>query len=227
MQYRNGGSALAVKGKSKSKKDGTSDGVDQRLVKALAHPLRVQILTILNERIASPNGLAQELEEGLSQVSYHVKVLKDYKCIELVKTVPRRGAVEHYYRATARPFLTDRDWQKLPDSIRPGMSADLLQMLIDDAVAALEEGTFDDRDDRHMSRYPMIVDEKGWKDLIALLEGTLKRVASIQADSAERLSKKDDEGLTVSVAMMAFEAPPDRRKVKLPKKVKAKPKRKS
>jgi DNA-binding transcriptional ArsR family regulator len=211
---------LAAKVK-KSKKGGASEGVDQRLVKALAHPLRVQILTILNERIASPNELAGELEEGLSQVSYHVKVLKDYKCIELVDTKQRRGAIEHYYRATSRPFLADRDWQKLPDSVRPGMSADLLQMLIDDAVAALEEGTFDARDDRHMSRYPMIVDEKGWGELISLLETTLKKTTAIQTASAERLAKKDDDGFTVSVGMLAFEAPPDRRQVKPPKKMKA------
>ena len=55
--------------------------------------------------MASPNELSKELEEGLSQVSYHVKVLKDFECIEMVKTEPRRGAVEHYYRATSRAFL--------------------------------------------------------------------------------------------------------------------------
>ncbi len=48
--------------------------LDQRLIKALAHPLRVEILAILNERVASPNELAKGLGEGLSQVSYHVKV---------------------------------------------------------------------------------------------------------------------------------------------------------
>ena len=31
--------------------------IDQRLVKALAHPLRIQILDILTERVASPNGI--------------------------------------------------------------------------------------------------------------------------------------------------------------------------
>lgn len=48
---------LAAKGKTKSAKKSKkkSTGVDQKLVKALAHPLRVEILTILNERMASPN----------------------------------------------------------------------------------------------------------------------------------------------------------------------------
>jgi len=62
-------------------------------MKALGHPLRIAILTILNDRMASPNELSKELDEGLSQVSYHVEALKDYGMIEMVKTEPRRGAV--------------------------------------------------------------------------------------------------------------------------------------
>ena len=96
--------------------------LEQRLFKALAHPLRFQALIILSERVASPNELSKELGEGLSQVSYHVKVLLESDCIELVKTEPRRGAVEHYYRATSRAFLSDDEWATLPDSVRPGFS---------------------------------------------------------------------------------------------------------
>src|SRR3954470_3131776 len=135
---RIGGVALATKGKTKTAKRGKkATGVDQKLVKALAHALRVQILMILNERMASPNELSKELGEGLSQVSYHVKVLKDFECIEMVKTEPRRGAVEHYYRATSRAFLTDRDWKDLPDSVKPGVSSSAIQMIFDDVISSL------------------------------------------------------------------------------------------
>jgi DNA-binding transcriptional ArsR family regulator len=180
-------------------------------VKALAHELREQILIILNERMASPNELAKDLEEGLSQVSYHVKVLKDYECIELVKTEPRRGAVEHYYRATSRPFLSDRDWKQLPASIRPGMSASLMRTIIGDAAAALEEETFDARDDRHLSRTSLIVDERGWNELNKALTETLSRVLKIQNESSSRLTKAGEDGHNVSVAMMAFEVPVSQR----------------
>jgi DNA-binding transcriptional ArsR family regulator len=88
-------------GKS-SKKSGKRSQIDLGLVKALTHELRVEILVILGERTASPKELSDALDEGLSQVSYHVKVLREYECIELVDTKPRRGAVEHYYRATSR-----------------------------------------------------------------------------------------------------------------------------
>ncbi len=183
----------------------TKTGVDQRLVKALAHPLRVEILAILNERLASPNELSKELDEGLSQVSYHVKVLKDYECIELVKTEPRRGAVEHYYRATARAFLTDQDWQHLPASIKPGMSASFIRLLVDDVVAALKNGSFDARDDRHISWTPGVVDEQGWSETVELVNETLEQAIEIHTRSASRLAKSGEEGIPSTVAFLHFE----------------------
>lgn len=193
---------MAVKTKTKKKKE---TGVDQRLVKALAHPLRVEILAILNERMASPNELSKELEEGLSQVSYHVKVLKDFECIEMVKTEPRRGAVEHYYRATARAFLTDSDWKSLPDSVKPGVSASAMRLILANVFGALQGGTFDARDDRHLSWTPGVVDEQGWEETVDLVAETLDRTMKIHADSAKRLAKSGDAGIPASVVLMNFE----------------------
>ena len=96
----------------------TASAVDSRLAKALAHPLRVQLLAALNEGVASPNELAKRLDEPLTNVSYHVRMLHDLGTIELVETEPRRGALEHYYRAVVRPFFGDRDWKRLPKNAR-------------------------------------------------------------------------------------------------------------
>jgi len=85
------------------------------------------------------------------------------------------GRFEHYYRATSRAFLTDRDWHELPESVRVGMSADLFQAVVDDAVAAMEGETFDDREDRHLSWTPMMLDEQAWESLQKLLADTLKQ----------------------------------------------------
>lgn len=200
------------KGRAKSQR-----GVNQALVKSLAHELRAEILAILNERMASPNELAKELDEGLSQVSYHVKVLKDYEVIRLVKTEPRRGAVEHYYRATSRAYLTDRDWHELPESVRVGMSADLFQMILDDVVASLEGEVFDEREDRHMSWTPMLVDEQGWKEVNGILHSALKEVIKAQEAGVKRLAKSGEEGFDMSVAMIGYQVPAESAK-KLPKK---------
>jgi DNA-binding transcriptional ArsR family regulator len=215
---------LAAKPKTKSKsKKKKSNGVDQRLVKALAHPLRVEILTILNERMASPNELSKELEEGLSQVSYHVKVLKDFECIEMVKTEPRRGAVEHYYRATERAFLTDRDWKSLPDSVKPGVSSSAIQMIVDDVIEAMDGGSFDARDDRHISWTPGVVDEQGWSESVDLVAETLERLIKIHATSAKRLAKSSEEGIPATAVLMNFEGmPPEAKPSQKAKKGKAK-----
>jgi len=208
----------SAKGRKKGKARAKSKrGVNQDLVKSLAHELRAEILAILNERMASPNELAKELDEGLSQVSYHVKVLKDYNVITLVKTEPRRGAVEHYYRATSRAYLTDRDWHELPESARVAMSADLFQMILDDVVASLEGEVFDQREDRHMSWTPMMVDERGWKEINGILDAALKQVLKAQAASVKRLTKSGEDGINMSVSMIGYEVPEKAAK-KMPKR---------
>jgi DNA-binding transcriptional ArsR family regulator len=181
--------------------------VDSRLAKALAHPLRVQLLAALNEGVASPNELAKKLDEPLTNVSYHVRMLHDLGCIELVDTEPRRGALEHYYRAVVRPFFGDRDWKRLPRNARGSISDAVLQLVWEDAAEAIKGGLFDEREDRHLSRSVLSIDEKGWNDLHDLLAQTLDRAMQIQADSASRASKNGDEAFNVNLVMMTHPTP--------------------
>ncbi len=93
------------KSKKPNKPMKKKESVEQQIAKAFAHPLRVQILIVLNERNSSPNLLSKELGKSLNLVAYHVRVLEKYKCVELVETKQRRGATEHFYKATRRQFL--------------------------------------------------------------------------------------------------------------------------
>ena len=183
------------------------DGVEQIVAKAFAHPLRVQILTILNERVASPNLLAQELDQSLNLVAYHVRVLEKYDCIELVDTKQRRGATEHFYRATRRQFLTDSEWLRMPQSLRPGLSGAMLKAAFDDIEEAIASGTLDELDDRHLSRTPMVVDQRGWTETSELLSETLDRVLSIQSEASARLAESGEDGTLTKVELMHFKSP--------------------
>src|SRR6201999_1473642 len=91
---------------------------EARIAKALAHPLRARILQRLGERVSSPGDLADELGAPLGVVSYHVRMLRDYHCVELVRTEPVRGALQHFYKATARPNLKESTWRTLPSQLR-------------------------------------------------------------------------------------------------------------
>jgi DNA-binding transcriptional ArsR family regulator len=185
--------------------------IDARLAKALAHPLRVRLLAALNEGVASPNQLAEQVDEPLQNVSYHVRVLLSLGCIELVRTAQRRGAIEHFYRALTRPSFTDADWAQLPTSARHSISDSVLALVWDDAARALSAGTFDERDDRHLSHTPLSLDETGWTKLNELLGELRQRALEIQDESVERLAKSDDEALATRLVMTHFPAaPPDK-----------------
>lgn len=73
--------------------------LDPRLAKALSNDVRARALELLAEGAKSPKQIAAEMKLDLRSVAYHVRVLKKLGCIELVETLPRRGAVEHVYRA--------------------------------------------------------------------------------------------------------------------------------
>jgi DNA-binding transcriptional ArsR family regulator len=180
--------------------------VDPRLAKALSHPMRARILAILNERVASPNEIAAMIGERLPNVSYHVRALQELECIELVRTAQRRGAIEHYYRALERPFFSDRDWKRLPRSGRQAITDVALQMIWDDVSTAVRSGTFENRTDRHLSRAPLTLDERGWTELNDLLAKTLRQSEEISAKCVKRLAKSEEDGIPTRLVMMHFEA---------------------
>jgi DNA-binding transcriptional ArsR family regulator len=151
------------------------NAVDQSLVKVVAHPVRVQALSILAERPASPKEIAAELDAPVGNVSYHVRELEQVGLIELVDEKKRRGAVEHFYRAITRPLLDDSQWEKLNPEERQSFSAWIIQLILADASQALSAGTFDARDNRHLTRVPLQVDEEGWRELVAIQAEALQR----------------------------------------------------
>jgi DNA-binding transcriptional ArsR family regulator len=72
---------------------------DNDLLAALRHPLRREILRLMeSEDAISPRELSALLEQPLSNVSYHVRVLADCEAVALVSTVPVRGSMQHFYR---------------------------------------------------------------------------------------------------------------------------------
>lgn len=183
----------------------TKKGAESVVAKALRHPLRVEILAILDNRIASPSEMALELNQPLGNVAYHVKQLVRFKCAELVDTRPVRGATQHFYRAIRRPYFHDSDWVLLPLGARQGISSSVMQMVGRDAKASLDDGVFDRRDDRHLSRTPLVLDERAWKEMNEMLNQSVERALDMQAEAAERLARSGTEGFSARMILMGFE----------------------
>jgi DNA-binding transcriptional ArsR family regulator len=176
---------------------------EARIAKALAHPLRARILQRLGERVASPGDLALELGAPLGVVSYHVRMLRDYDCVELVRTEPRRGALQHFYRATARPSLDEDQWRTLPSSLRRELAGETLAEIVDDLRAASDAGMLEDAD-VVVTRTPLEFDERAFKKLNRLLARTHEQALAIAAESAARQGEKSSEVFPTELAVLHF-----------------------
>ena len=186
-----------------------ADLSDQRVVKALAHPLRVQILGLLEHQTASPSELSAELHVPLGNVSYHVRQLQSFGLIRLVRTTPRRGSIEHHYELVARPDITDEAWD---GAARHRQARDGRR-----GAGAARPARQGRRDGRRVlpprgapQPHGAELDEEGWREVSEMLVGMFdaSRASSARASSGSR----DGRGRAVAVdgRAHAFESPPVR-----------------
>lgn len=174
------------------------DSPDAQIARVLSHPLRPRILQILAIRgEASPNEIAEELGVPLGTLSYHTRLLRDFGWIELVREVPRRGAVEHFYKAVVRPFVDDAQWERLPLGIRRRLAAMTVGQVLQTASVAADAGGFD-APGAHADRVVLELDEQGWEELSEVLLGALAEVAQVQERSNERRSSRDPAAVRTS-----------------------------
>jgi DNA-binding transcriptional ArsR family regulator len=178
---------------------------DARLVRALAHPLRIRILGILENRVASPSEIAEELGLPTANVSYHVRMLRGYGLIKLVRRQQRRGAVEHYYEAVGRIGISDQAWSQVPDAVGEAMIAAILRQVSDYVNSAALAGGFR-RPEVHVTRTPMVLDEKGFKQLSKEMMSFYERARAIAEESERRVTKTHDEDrIDAGMVLMLFE----------------------
>lgn len=117
----------------------------------LQHPVRAAIMdrlahprdtdeTVTHQgeimAITSPKQIADDLDIPLGTVSYHFRRLTDIGFLKLLRKVPRRGAIQHYYgpghlldgRALR---ILDHQWFALPESLRQTFARAAVRELIE------------------------------------------------------------------------------------------------
>jgi hypothetical protein len=192
---------------------------NETICTVLKHPLRVRILEVLNEGPRSPSQFVEEglipkehfttYQQALSLASYHFRELEKEGCLEVVESIPRRGAVEHVYRGMSpKVFFSDAEFEAMPLAARRKLSRISLQGLIARADRAISTKTFDSRPDRHLTWVPMQLDERGWEEVIDTLAQTFGELTQIRHDAKDRLAASGEEVVPATVAMLGFESPP-------------------
>jgi DNA-binding transcriptional ArsR family regulator len=183
------------------------DITDARLVKAYAHPLRIEILSLLDNRVASPKQIAEELDTPLPNTAYHVRQLAALGLVELVRRTVRGGAVEHHYTTKVRPTIPDELWAELPEIVKRAATGGAVQQALSEMIKAVDLGGFD-RDDAHLTRSVARLDAKGWSAVARELHKCLQRVDTIIEQTQARLEKNPGAETVEAMAVMAlFERP--------------------
>jgi hypothetical protein len=108
-----------------------------------------------------------------------------------------------------RVLLPDDAWKVLPPATKEAVYSGVLETIYGEIDAAIEAETFAARDDFHLSRVPLMLDEAAWKHLTTLLEEMLNRIMDLQATTASRLAKDGggQEKFAATVAILGFESP--------------------
>jgi len=207
------GQGRAVKKKRHKAKKRTRHGKlraspSEVLLKALNHPLRRQAFKILSERVASPTEISDDLDEPLSNVSYHVRVLDELGLVEVVEEEAVRGSVAHYYKGVEGALVDNPGWTELDSDVRNALSKYLIDALINDAADSLKQKLFDSRDDRHISHTPLLLDEEGWREVAAIHATLLNGVLKAQARAAERLKERESEAIHAVSGILFFQTIP-------------------
>ncbi len=126
--------------------------------------------------------------------------------IELIREEPRRGAMEHYYKASTKVFVPAWLMKLIPKSAQREMFGDVLADIEQDVGAALETGTFDNRDDWVVGRDPRTLDGKGREDAEQAAAEFFERYAEIEAETINRRAngESDGEAIPTTAVVLVF-----------------------
>jgi DNA-binding transcriptional ArsR family regulator len=187
--------------------------IDLRLSKVFANLLDLKIVSELNQRVMSPKQFFLECGgDSLSQVSRHFKHLEIYKWLEMVRTATggmRRGAVEHFYRATEPAIFDIATWSDVPIASKSKFSWRTFQQLCEQLTEAIAQRTIDSRVDRHFTWSLLRLDQQGWDWLVSALDALFDSLLEDQEKAQARMEKSGEEPIRMTVAMAAFESPKD------------------
>jgi DNA-binding transcriptional ArsR family regulator len=177
--------------------------VEGRVAYTLMHPVRLDILAILSDRIASANEIAAILNEPRSTVRRHVKELRDNHVIEVVKEKPRGGALERYYQAVGRPEISSEEAEILPRAAHRRHAAISLQAIFTEALASLRHGRMDSDEELELTLCRKALSRRGLEEVNALLTETQDRFETILERDAAR--PKADFAPVKVAALMFFD----------------------
>jgi predicted ArsR family transcriptional regulator len=180
-------------------------------IKAMQHPLRAEVFRVVRDRgPISPAQLSRDLEADVKEVSYHVRKLRDYGCVEEVGSQPVRGVVEHFYRATEQHMIDTEEWAELAElepEMAEALTDEFMQSIVDDYTASRRAGVVALDEEFWIVRTPMVLDPEGIREALEASEQYEDAMTAIATRSAQRRISEGAEEVPVSSSAVLFKMP--------------------
>jgi len=182
----------------------------------MQHPLRAEAFRLIRDQgPISPAEVARELEADVPTVSYHVRKLSEYDCVEETENRPVRGVVEHFYRATERHMVDIEEWTELAGAdpeVAEVLTDEFMQNIVDDFTASRQAGIVGRDEQFWISRNPHLLDQEGIDEALRAAEAYEAEMAEIAARSAARRNGSEELGVPVSSSIVLFKTPQRRQR---------------
>ena len=188
-----------------TKKQKRGKTIEEVVSYSLGHRTRIEILTLLNEAVYTPDEIAEILGEPLGRVTHHVNELVDRGAIELAKTEPARNWTRHYYRAVEQPYISEEQALMMTPQQRQIFAGVVLQSIMVESMSAFWAGNLiDDPSHTLLSWRWFNVDQEGQDEIMEELSDSWERIRQIEARSTARRLKTKEEAISMIVAMQGF-----------------------
>jgi predicted ArsR family transcriptional regulator len=174
---------------------------------ALSHPLRVRIIYGMHapERRRSASDIAGETGVDVKRLSYHMRELATLGFIEQVDERPVRGSLEKIYAPSKRLEAWAQEYSELPAALKQILAANILRHGVYALGTAIDEGTFDAREDSVIAQNTFWADEQAAKEAMEIFEDALGRLYKVEESAKARLAETGEKGLLISYLLAAYE----------------------
>jgi hypothetical protein len=180
------------------------------MARALADTWRFRILVEVTVKPLSPSQFVKHFGGDLSQVSRSFRQLAEWGYLKVIEERPgqRGGAsVEHVYEAIRRAHFDTAAWEKVSSSGRHAVSYSILSSYFQRVREALENGTFDQEMDRHLSWDAVALDRPAWEQINKRLDEVLASLTELESKASDCISNTKVETIPTIVGLMAFRSP--------------------
>lgn len=194
----------------------------QNRIKAMSHPLRAEAFRLIRDLgLISPKEVALVLEADLREVSYHIRKLREFRCIEEAERRKVRGLDAHFYRATAQHMIDTDEWAELAEA-EPEMAEflvdEFMQSIVDDFTEVMRAVVADFTGSRradivgldeefYLTRTPLVLDPTGVREALEASEEYETKIMEASARSLERQASEGTDQVPVSSSIAFFKMP--------------------